>query len=161
MNDPSPFTAAGRVDPDGAPPTRRERLLHHQALPVAVIACGGAVGAVSRYAVGLAWPTTAGHFPVSTLLINVIGCAIMGVFMVLITQKWQVHPLVRPFFGTGVLGGFTTFSTYEVDAQHLLQGGHWVTALAYLVATLAAAVFAVWAAETVTRLVVLDSTGAA
>lgn len=133
--------------------------MHHQATPVAVISCGGAIGAVARYAVGLEWPTAAGHFPTSTLLINVIGCAVMGIFMVLITEKWSVHPLMRPFFGTGVLGGFTTFSTYEVEAQHLLQHGHALIAVAYLVITLLAAILAVWVAAGLTRVAVLRSEG--
>ena len=46
-----------------------------------------------------------------------MGCAVIGVFMVLITDVWTAHPLVRPFFGTGVLGGFTTFSTYATDVR--------------------------------------------
>ena len=60
-----------------------------------------------------------GSFPWTTLLVNGVGCAVIGVFMVVITDVWAAHRLVRPFFGTGVLGGFTTFSTYAVDIQKL------------------------------------------
>ena len=83
---------------------------------------GGAIGAAARYAPPcLAHP--AGGFPWTTFWINVVGCAVIGVFMVVITEVWAAHRLVRPFFGTGVLGGFTTFSTYAVDIQQLVDGG--------------------------------------
>ncbi|MEU5591766.1 fluoride efflux transporter CrcB [Streptomyces sp. NPDC020298] len=122
-----------------------------QAPVVAVVALGGALGATARYALSLAWPTPPGGFPWATFWTNVGGCAVIGVFMVVISEVWAAHPLVRPFFGTGVLGGFTTFSTYAVDIQRLLDGGRPGTALAYLAATLLAALTAVWAAAAATR----------
>jgi CrcB protein len=82
---------------------------------------------------------------------NVVGCAVIGVFMVVITDVWAAHRLVRPFFGTGVLGGFTTFSTYAVDIQKLVDNGHPRTGLAYLAVTLIAALTAVWLAAAATR----------
>jgi CrcB protein len=118
---------------------------------VAAVAAGGATGASVRYGAGLLWPTAAGAFPWTTLVVNVVGCAVIGVLMVLVTEVWTPHRLVRPFFGTGVLGGFTTFSTYAVDVQQLVQHGHARTALAYLVSTLLAALFAVWLASAATR----------
>ncbi|MEU3464190.1 fluoride efflux transporter CrcB [Streptomyces sp. NPDC006733] len=111
---------------------------------LAVIALGGAAGACARYGAALLWPTPAGAFPWTTLLVNTVGCAVMGVFMVLISEVWAVHPLVRPFFGTGVLGGFTTFSTYAVDIRGLLEHGEPATGLAYLAGTALAALAAVW-----------------
>ncbi|MEV5439389.1 fluoride efflux transporter CrcB [Streptomyces sp. NPDC052682] len=122
-----------------------------QAPVVAVIALGGAAGAAARYAALLAWPTAATGFPWTTFWINVAGCAVIGVFMVVITEVRPVHRLVRPFFGTGVLGGFTTFSTYAVDIQQLVDHGRTGTALAYLAATPLAALTAVWCAATATR----------
>jgi len=94
----------------------------------------------------LLWPTHTGGFPWATFGVNLVGCAVMGVFMVVITDVWAAHRLVRPFFGTGVLGGFTTFSTYAVDVQQLVGTGHPRTALAYLFATLLGALVAVWLA---------------
>jgi CrcB protein len=67
---------------------------------------------------------------------------------------WAAHRLVRPFFGTGVLGGFTTFSTYAVDIQKLVNSGHARTGLAYLAGTMLAALAAVWIAATLTRRVI-------
>lgn len=88
-----------------------------------MVALGGAIGASARYGASLLWPVETGGFPWTTFWVNVVGCAVIGVFMVVITDVWAAHRLVRPFFGTGVLGGFTTFSTYAVDIQRLLDGG--------------------------------------
>jgi len=126
-------------------------VLHGQAPVVAVVAVGGAIGACARYGAALLWPAQTGGFPWTTFWVNVVGCAVIGVFMVVVTEVWAVHPLVRPFFGTGVLGGFTTFSTYAVDIQKLIDHGHPGTGLAYLAATLLAALTAVTLAATATR----------
>ncbi|MFD6555829.1 fluoride efflux transporter FluC, partial [Streptomyces sp. NPDC058398] len=82
------------------------------------------------------WPTPDGAFPWTTFTVNVVGCAVIGAFTVLITDVRAVHRLARPFFGTGVLGGFTTFSTYAVDIRRLVGTGHPGTGLGYLAATL-------------------------
>jgi CrcB protein len=118
---------------------------------VAAVAAGGALGALARYGVGLALPPAPGAFPVATFGINVLGCLLIGVLLVLVTEVRAAHPLVRPFLATGVLGGFTTFSTYAVDAQLLLVTGHAATAFGYLAGTLVAAVLATWVGAAVTR----------
>jgi CrcB protein len=146
--------AAGEpVDPDIdlSDPVQRRQSGDGQAPVIAVVALGGATGACARYGAALLWPTAAGAFPWTTLVVNAVGCALIGVFMVLITDVWSVHRLVRPFFGTGVLGGFTTFSTYATDIRALIDGGHARTGLAYLALTLLAALAAVWATASVTR----------
>ncbi|MFD4482455.1 fluoride efflux transporter CrcB [Streptomyces sp. NPDC058471] len=122
---------------------------------VAVVAVGGAIGASARYGASLIWPTVPGAFPTTTLLVNVIGCAVMGAFMVILTEARTPHRLLRPFFGTGVLGGFTTFSTYALDIERLVDAGHARTGLAYLGLTLLAALAAVWGAAWATRCLVL------
>ncbi|MDT3397050.1 fluoride efflux transporter CrcB [Streptomyces sp. B1866] len=118
---------------------------------VAVVAVGGAAGAVARYAAGRAWPTGAEAFPWPTLAVNAAGCALIGVLTVLVSEVWSAHRLLRPLLGTGVLGGFTTFSTYAVDVRRLVGAGHAGTALAYLAANPAVALAAVWAATAATR----------
>lgn len=137
---------------DTAKAARRPRVPLRGQWPVlAAVSVGGAIGACARYGAGLLWPTAHDAFPWTTLLVNAAGCAVIGVFMVLITEAWSPHRLLRPFFGTGVLGGFTTFSTYAVDVQRLVTGGQAATALAYLAATLLAALGAVWIAAAGTR----------
>ena len=118
---------------------------------LAVIAAGGAIGATARYAITLGWPAGAGGFPVAILAINVAGCALIGVLMALITDVWTRQRLLRPFLGTGVLGGFTTFSTYAIDIQRLAAGAHLDLALLYLAVTPIGALLAVWATATATR----------
>ncbi|MFF8196181.1 fluoride efflux transporter CrcB [Streptomyces bobili] len=132
-------------------PAQRQQSWRAQGSIVAVVALGGAIGASARYGASLLWAASAGAFPWTILWINAVGCAAIGVFMVVITDVWAAHRLVRPFFGTGVLGGFTTFSTYAVDIQKLVDAGRARTGLLYLAATLLAALAAVWLAVTVTR----------
>ncbi|MFE3770069.1 fluoride efflux transporter FluC [Streptomyces sp. NPDC057579] len=144
------------ADPDAElPPSARRPAPRHAQLPVvAVVACGGMLGAAARYGATLLRPTTGTGFPWTTVLTNVVGCAVIGAFMVLLTEVWTAHRLVRPFFGTGVLGGFTTFSTYTVDVQRLLTGGRAGAGLGYLVLTPAACLVAVGAAAWATRTLV-------
>ncbi|WTR18706.1 CrcB family protein [Streptomyces sp. NBC_00138] len=127
---------------------------HHQGPVLAVVALGGAIGACGRYGALLLWPTAAGAFPWTTLVVNAVGCAVIGVFMVVLTDVWAAHRLVRPFFGTGVLGGFTTFSAYAADVRRLVDGGEVRTGLAYMVLTVLAALGAVWAGAALTRRIV-------
>jgi CrcB protein len=133
------------------------RPLAGQGPAVAAVAAGGALGALARWGTGLALPHAPGTFPLATFLINVLGCLLIGALLVTITEVRQAHPLVRPFLATGVLGGFTTFSTYAVDVQELLRTGATATAALYLVGTLVAAVAAAWAGIALTR----AATGAA
>lgn len=122
-----------------------------QASVLVAVAAGGAVGASARYGLALLWPTPPDAFPWTTLLINVTGCAAMGVLMVLVTGEWPVHRLLRPFAGTGVLGGYTTFSLYAADGYRLISGHQVLTGLAYLLLTVVAALAAVWASAAATR----------
>ncbi|MHA4816540.1 fluoride efflux transporter FluC [Streptomyces aculeolatus] len=157
---PQPGGRAGRVhpvepiDPDvevalPVPPDHRWR---GQGAPVAMVALGGGLGSAARYGAGELWPTAPAAFPWTTLGVNVAGCAAIGVLMVLITEARTAHRLVRPFLGAGVLGGFTTFSTYAVDVQRLVaEEGRAAAGVGYLALTLVTAVAAVWAAQAVTR----------
>jgi CrcB protein len=140
------------IDPDvdlrQAGTGRRRR---GDATVLTAIAAGGSAGAAARYLIGREWPAPAGAFPVSTLAVNVLGCALIGALMVMVTDVWSRQRLLRPFLGTGVLGGFTTFSTYAVDIQRLVAGAHLGTALLYLALTPVGALLAVWATATATR----------
>lgn len=137
--------------PAPGPPGRRPAPWRGQASVVAVVAAGGGIGAAARYGASLLWPTRTGGFPWTTFWVNVAGCALMGVLMVVITEAWAAPRLVRPFLGTGVLGGFTTFSAYAVDVERLLGTGHAPAALACLALTPPAALSAVWLASAATR----------
>lgn len=114
------------------------------------VATGGALGAAARYCLALAWPTPAGGFPWATLAANLLGCALLGALMQVLTARVAPHRLLRPFLGTGLLGGFTTFSTYAVETQDLLLAGRVPLAAGYVAGTLLGGLLAIhlglWAA---------------
>jgi CrcB protein len=140
---------AGDVHPrvPGSGPLRADREWD----VLGAIAMGGSLGALGRYAVGEALPHAPGSFPWSTLLVNVSGCLLIGVLMVVALELTEPHRLVRPFLGVGVLGGYTTFSAASVELQQLLDAHRDATALAYLLATPAGALIAAWAGLTLAR----------
>jgi CrcB protein len=138
-----------QVDPVDAdldlrvPTQRREWSTHRWVLPV--IALGGILGASARYALELAWPSPDDGFAWATFSTNVSGSLLIGVLMVYVVEVGHAHPLVRPFLGVGVLGGFTTFSTYSVQTNTLLAEQRPGLAMTYMFGTLMAAMVAVTA----------------
>jgi len=109
-----------------------------------VIGAGGAVGGGLRWALNQAWPITPGHFPWATFIENVTGCLVLGALMVFLLDVWRPSLYARPFLGIGVLGGFTTFSTYTADTSALLRAGQVPMALTYFFGTLVVALAATW-----------------
>lgn len=134
----------GPVDPDvdlHLPGQRREWTAHRWVLPA--IALGGAAGAAARHALELAWPPGAETLPWATLVTNASGCLLIGMLMVQVVEVGRAHPLLRPFLGVGVLGGYTTFSTYAVQTRGLWSEGHPGVSLLYAALTPALALAAV------------------
>ncbi|GFH67691.1 MULTISPECIES: fluoride efflux transporter FluC [Streptomyces] len=131
---------------------------------VAVVALGGAVGAALRYGAGriwrngsdaaLLWHEGTAAFPWTTLLVNVVGCFLMGVLAVALKERFTGAPrLLNPMLGTGVLGGFTTFSSYTDDARRLIENDQPLTAVGYLLLTVAACLVGIALGVALTRLV--------
>ncbi|MBO2454107.1 fluoride efflux transporter CrcB [Actinomadura barringtoniae] len=118
---------------------------------LAVIAIGGGIGSLARYFIAQAMPTAPGAMPWATFLINVTGCAALGALMVYVTQVWPPRRYVRPFWGVGFLGGYTTFSTYALELRGLLDHGSWAIAALYGFGSLAAGLTAVWAGASAAR----------
>lgn len=118
------------------------------------IAAGGVLGSLSRWGVSQLVVPEPGRFPWSTYVENVSGGLALGCLMVLVLDVWPSQRLVRPFLGVGLLGGYTTFSTYMLDTRTLLADGHAVTAMTYLFASLATGILAIWLAIALTRLAV-------
>lgn len=125
----------------------------HEWPTLAVVAAGGVAGAVARYGLTAAFPARAGGFDWAVFGINVSGCFVIGIVIVLLTESRRAHRLIRPFLATGVLGGFTTFSSYIVDIQRGLTAGAPRTALLYCAATVVAALAAAWAGVAVAKVV--------
>lgn len=115
--------------------------------PITVVAVGGALGAVLRWTLGEWLPDGAG-FPWTTFAINVSGSFLLALLPALDVVRRQ--PLLPLFLGTGMLGGFTTLSTYAEQARVLLVDGDQLLAGAYLGGTLAAALAAVHLARVLT-----------
>ncbi|TNH31681.1 CrcB family protein [Micromonospora orduensis] len=134
-----------RTDPDvdlRVPADRRE-LTVRPATVLGTIAAGGVLGALARAGLQHLAPHAPTGFPWATFGVNLSGCLLIGVLMATLAHVGGGHPLARPFLGVGVLGGFTTFSTYAVDVQQALVAGAPGTAVAYLAATLLGALVAV------------------
>ncbi len=111
---------------------------------LAVISAGGAAGALARYGLTEAFPSTTQGFAWATFGINVSGCLLIGVLMVVLLDVAAAPPkLARPFLGVGVLGGFTTFSTFALDTYSLIRTHRELAALSYLAASLVACLVAV------------------
>ena len=106
------------------------------------IALGGVVGSLGRYAVSVvAGGWTPGTWPWATLVVNVVGCLLIGILATRLTGT--ARPWLRPFVLTGVLGGFTTFSAFALETGVLLDSGAWAVAAAYVLATMAVGLLAV------------------
>jgi fluoride exporter len=131
--------------------SQRWELVRHHGPVLGVIAIGGGIGALGRYGLAQLLPTRPGEFPWGTFVTNVFGCLLIGVLMAVITEVGTVHRLVRPFLGVGILGGFTTFSTYAVEIHGLLRPGTVGLAFAYLAGTYVGAMLAVVAGVSATR----------
>ena len=102
------------------------------------VALGGALGAMSRYAVSLLWPFDGKHFPWGTFIANAVGCFVMAVLYVLIVHKQLLPVAWRPLIGVGFLGAFTTFSTFSLEALILAHHQQWGMAILYAVLTMVA-----------------------
>ena len=103
--------------------------------PYLLVAIGGALGSMARYgtgvAVGRVWNLS---FPLGTMLINIVGSLAMGLFVGFLartTPSWQSDG--RLFVAVGVLGGFTTFSSFSLDAIAMIERGDWFFAAVYVV----------------------------
>jgi fluoride exporter len=98
-----------------------------------VVAAGGALGASARYLVGIGSGRLLGYgFPYGTLIVNVVGCLIMGLLIEAMALRWTVGNELRAFLTVGILGGFTTFSAFSADFALLLERKQHLAAALYL-----------------------------
>jgi CrcB protein len=108
------------------------------------ISAGGALGSLARWGVGELLPWSGTEFAWGTFVENVSGGFALGVLMVFVLDVWPSQRYVRPFLGVGLLGGYTTFSTFLLESRDLLVGGEVATAFTYLAGSVAAGLAAVW-----------------
>lgn len=112
---------------------------------VLVVFGGAGLGGLARYLAGT-WimQKYAGRFPLGTFVINVTGSFLIGVLMTLFTERFEPHPNWRLFLIVGVLGGYTTFSSFEYETYQVMRdGAHWM-GLFYVAASVILGYFGVW-----------------
>jgi CrcB protein len=125
-------------------PTRGRTGFPGDARAFAAVAVGGALGATARYVVDLLADQLGIAAPWATLVVNAVGCGLMGLLVAYVLANPSRHSLWRPFLGAGVLGGFTTFSAFAGDVVGLADGGAWALSAIYVVATLIGGLMALW-----------------
>jgi fluoride exporter len=120
---------------------------------ILAVAAGGALGSVARYLVGIGSGKLFGtDFPWGTLLINVTGSFLIGAFVGLFAVKWDLSQAARIFLTVGICGGYTTFSTFSLDAYYLMERGQILASSAYVGASVALSAGALIAALKLVRI---------
>jgi CrcB protein len=110
-----------------------------------VVLAGAGLGGLMRYVAGT-WIMVkyGGRFPLGTFIINVTGSFLIGVLMTLLTERFQPHPNWRLFLVVGILGGYTTFSSFEYETyQAVRDGSHWMV-LIYVTGSVLLGYLGVW-----------------
>jgi CrcB protein len=125
-----------RGDPGEPALTHRRplpRRRHGRAQPdvVAVIALGGTIGATARFKLAEAVPHAPGQFPWATFWTNMSGSFVLGFLLIILLERFPPTRYVRPFLATGIIGAYTTMSTYMVEVAELIKDGHAATGLLY------------------------------
>jgi fluoride exporter len=111
-----------------------------------LVGLGGCLGSIARYKLGgwILHHATEWRFPLSTFVVNVIGCAIAGILAGAIERHHLFSPATRVFLFAGVLGGFTTFSAFGLETSLLLRRGEALVGCGYALASVVAGVAAFW-----------------
>ena len=113
---------------------------------------GGALGAGARYLVYDAFLRHwGGAFPWATLVVNIVGSLLIGVLVALLLERWADLVELRIFLITGILGGFTTFSAFSIDAVSLMERGATGQAFLYMIGSVILSIAACWAGLSATR----------
>ena len=101
---------------------------------IMAVAVGGAIGSVMRYLVGIGAGRLFGtDFPWGTLIINITGSFVMGVFAGLFATRWNLPQATRIFLTVGICGGYTTFSTFSLDSFYLIERGELAATAVYMI----------------------------
>jgi fluoride exporter len=98
---------------------------------LAAVFAGGSLGTVARAELAEALPYTTGHWPWATFAVNIVGALMLGYFATRLQERLPLSAYRRPFLGTGVCGGLTTFSTMQVELLRMLDAGDVGLATAY------------------------------
>lgn len=116
-----------------------------------LVAAGGALGAMARYGLAINLVNGERQFPLPTFLANIIGSFLMGILFIIIVEKGLLSDEWRHFLMVGMLGAFTTFSTFSIEALSLLEQHSWQSAGIYIAASIVAGLSAVFAGMYITE----------
>lgn len=120
-----------------------------------LVGAGGAIGSMLRYLAGLwAIHRFGSNFPWGTLGVNISGSFLIGVLAEMIMRKFGASPEMRVFLITGILGGYTTFSAFSLDAITLAERGDVMLSIVYLLASVALSILAVFSGLALVRAIV-------
>jgi fluoride exporter len=126
------------------PPRRRTQAVRARMPVVLAVAAGGALGAPIRYEITAHVNVAPDSFPWPTFWINISGSFLLGLLLTFVLERWPPTRYVRPFLAIGLLGAYTTFSTYSVETDLLLQDGHVGVGIGYAIISLVAGGIAVY-----------------
>jgi CrcB protein len=115
-------------------------------LKVAYVMAGGALGSALRYGASVWFTSPAGKFPMATFLVNVLGCVLFGFIAAWVEEIGLVSEELRLFLLVGILGGFTTFSSFGFETMRLFEGGQVNIAIAYILLSNALGILAAFGA---------------
>jgi CrcB protein len=115
------------------------------------VGVGGFVGSVLRYLISLIPLRHESGFPLVTLGINVLGAFALGLIMALAGRSSGLDPRAMLFLKVGICGGFTTFSTFALEAHGLLAGGKPIVAILYMLLSVILCIFAIYGAGALVR----------
>ncbi|HTK67436.1 MAG TPA: fluoride efflux transporter CrcB [Pseudonocardia sp.] len=118
---------------------------------IAAVFAGGACGALARTALGEAVPLAPGQWPWVTFGVNIAGAFLLGYFATRLQERLPLSSYRRPFLGTGICGGLTTFSTMQVELLRLIEGRFYGLAAAYAGASIVFGYLAVQLATAAVR----------
>lgn len=111
---------------------------------LAAVAAGGMLGASARHGIATALPAGPDGFPWATFWTNVSGSLVLGALLAHLLTRFPPSRYLRPFLASGVLGAYTTYSTFAVETDLLVRAGEAATAIGYATASLVAGFAAAW-----------------
>ena len=119
---------------------------------VLLVALGGSIGAVARYGLaGLVQRFTTPYFPFGTFAVNMVGCLVFGILAGVAEHRFALGPQARAFLLIGILGGFTTFSSFSFETFQLLRDAEFMRASANAVGQVVVGLGAMWAGFVLAR----------
>jgi CrcB protein len=123
----------------------------HDNRELAAVFVGGAVGTIARAALGTLGVADPGRWPWPTFTVNIVGAFLLGYLVTRLLERLPLSRYRRPFLGTGLCGGLTTFSTMQVETLKMIEAHHYGLAAGYTAASIVAGLLAVYVATVLVR----------